>query len=92
MSEKIITLTAQSFGVNRDDMLARKRTLHLLIPRQFAIYLVYNWTQCGVTEIGKIFGLDHSTIINAIRKTENLLDVNKRERDRVVEILHELAK
>lgn len=92
MTAKIISLTAQSFGVNRDDMMMRVRTAYLLIPRQFAIYLVYNWTGATLTETGKIFGLHHTTIMNAIWRTENLLDVNKRERDRVMEILHELAK
>jgi chromosomal replication initiator protein len=81
--EKIITndliqkLVAEAFGVKPTDLKSKRRTKHIVLPRQVAMYLCRTIAGSSLPEIGNFFGgKDHSTVIHSIKTIEE-----KKEKD-----------
>lgn len=69
---------AQYFGINQDDMKAKKRTKTVVYPRQVAMYLARELTDLSLPEIGNFFGgRDHSTVIHACGKIDRCFKADK---------------
>lgn len=61
------------FGFSEEDIKGQKRTEKLALARQVAMYLIRNMLNLSLTEIGDFFsGKDHSTVIYAIAKIDQL--------------------
>ena len=79
--EEIQKIVANHYNLKVADLRSAKRLKALITPRQIAMYLSRQLTDCSYPEIGERFGgKDHSTIIHAIRKIEKNLkeDLNLR--------------
>lgn len=77
--EKIQQLTAESFGFSIQDLLSKKRTAELALARQIAMYIIRNKTEESLQQIGLCFNKkDHTTVIYACKKVEDLLNSDKR--------------
>ena len=71
--EVIQQIVADNFGINRKDLLGKRRTKNIAHPRQVAMYLCRRFTSSSYPEIGALFGgRDHSTVIHAFRVIEKL--------------------
>jgi chromosomal replication initiator protein len=71
--DAILKKVSQEFGFTEDEIKGTKRTQKLALSRQVAMYLIRNLLNLSLTEIGEFFrGKDHSTVIYAIDKVENL--------------------
>ncbi len=65
----IIKLVSLKHGVSVDEIMGPSRSVHLVAARHLAIWLVH--THCrwlSTPEVGRIFGRDHTTVLNALRK------------------------
>ena len=52
-----------------NDLLGKKRTKNVVVPRQIAMYLCRELTEESFPHIGELFGgRDHTTIIHAFTK------------------------
>ena len=77
--EKIITIehiqrtVSGSFGLKLADMRGRTRTQAVAFPRQIAMYLARQLTHASLTEVGRAFGKDHTTVLHAVTKVEALV-------------------
>jgi chromosomal replication initiator protein len=72
--EDIQKVTARFFKISKDDMISARRTSNVVRPRQIAIYLAKSLTLRSLPEIGRRFGgRDHTTILHAVRKIEQLM-------------------
>ncbi len=72
--EAIQRVVAERYFVKYSDMKSRKRTKQIAFPRQIAMYLSRELTAHSLSEIGAAFGgKDHTTIIHAYEKIEDLL-------------------
>ena len=72
----------REFGITPQELVSRSRSARFLWPRQVAIYLARELTRQSLPAIGREFGgRDHTTILNALRRTENRLasDLSARE-------------
>jgi chromosomal replication initiator protein len=68
-------VVAQHFRVPVDAMKSKIRTAKYAFPRQVAIYLSRQLTNCSLTQIGQRFGgRDHTTVIHACQKISELLE------------------
>lgn len=77
--EDIQRIVAQHFNVSRSDLLSARRTATVVRPRQIAIYLSKILTLRSLPEIGRRFGgRDHTTVLHAVRKIENLMESDAR--------------
>lgn len=80
-SERRITIdeiqrkVAEHFGIRMADMHSARRSRNVARPRQIAMYLCKRLTQRSLPEIGRKFGgRDHTTVMHAVRKIEELMD------------------
>jgi chromosomal replication initiator protein len=72
-SPLIIAQTAAYFGVSIDDLTGPSRGRHLVLARQISMYLCRELTSMSLPQIGKEFGRDHTTVMYADRKINQLL-------------------
>ncbi|MBK1647955.1 chromosomal replication initiator protein DnaA [Rhabdochromatium marinum] len=71
--ENIQKVVANYFKIRTSDLLSAKRTRSITRPRQIAMALAKELTKNSLPEIGKAFGgRDHSTVIHAAKKVEEL--------------------
>jgi chromosomal replication initiator protein len=69
--ETIMKVVAEYFGIRFQDLKAKKRTKEIALPRQIAMYLSRELTECSLSEIGKqMGGKDHATVIYACKQIE----------------------
>ncbi len=72
--EDIQRVVADRYNCRFSDMKSRKRTKQIAFPRQIAMFLSRELTPHSLSEIGAAFGgKDHTTIIHAYEKIEDLL-------------------
>jgi chromosomal replication initiator protein len=78
-SERRITIdeiqrkVADYYNVRMGDMLSARRSRAVARPRQIAMYLAKQLTTRSLPEIGRKFGgRDHTTVIHAVKKVEQL--------------------
>jgi chromosomal replication initiator protein len=71
--DDILRIVAKHYGVQRGDLLSSRRNQSIVRPRQIGMYLAKTLTSRSLPEIGRRFGgRDHTTVLHAIRKIENL--------------------
>jgi chromosomal replication initiator protein len=71
--EEIQKRVAEHYGIRFADMQSARRARAVARPRQVAMYLAKQLTPRSLPEIGRKFGgRDHTTVIYAIRKIEEL--------------------
>lgn len=71
--DDIIEVVTGHFGVKLSDLQSKKRTNQIAFPRQVAMFLARKITRHSLEEIGGFFGgRDHSTVLHAVRKIEQL--------------------
>jgi chromosomal replication initiator protein len=76
--DDIQKLVATHYGVSRSDILSSRRTANVVRPRQIAMYLSKVMTLRSLPEIGRRFGgRDHTTVLHAVRKIDELLGKDK---------------
>ncbi len=72
--DAIQRVVAERYNCKYSDMKSKKRTKQIAFPRQIAMYLSRELTAHSLSEIGAAFGgKDHTTIIHAYEKIEELL-------------------
>jgi chromosomal replication initiator protein len=80
--EDILRIVSRHYGVSKGDLLSQRRHRSVVWPRQIGMYLSKQMTQRSLPEIGRRFGnRDHTTVLHAIRKIENILKDDTRLRD-----------
>ncbi len=71
--EEIQKQVAQHFNIRISDMHSARRARSVARPRQVAMYLAKQLTSRSLPEIGRKFGgRDHTTVMHAVRKVEEL--------------------
>jgi chromosomal replication initiator protein len=68
--QRITAVVCDHFGVERSEILSRRRSRHIATPRQVAMYLCRVHLRTSYPRLGELFGRDHSTAIHAIETTE----------------------
>lgn len=72
--EDIQRMVSSHFNISKSDLVSQRRTRAIVRPRQIAMYLCKTMTPRSLPEIGKRFGgRDHTTVIHAVQKVEQLM-------------------
>jgi len=91
--EEIRRRTADVWGVSVDNLVSKRRTKQLTVPRQVAMYLIKTLLDLPYTEIGGLFGgRDHSTVIHSVNKVEADMASNAEFRHRVHKLIEEFGR
>ena len=76
--EDIQRIVARHYNVSKTELLSNRRTRTIVKPRQIAMYLAKVLTPRSLPEIGRRFGgRDHTTVLHAVRKIEELISGDK---------------
>jgi len=90
--DDILRVVTKHYGVNRSDLLSSRRNRSIVRPRQIGMYLAKSLTSRSLPEIGRRFGgRDHTTVLHAIRKVDELIEADNALREDV-EILKRLLR
>ena len=68
--EKIINVTAEAYGIKREDLIGRSQSREFVLPRQVAMFLIRKHLKVPFMKIGDLFKKNHSTVMSAIRQVE----------------------
>ena len=86
-SELVIREVHKYYQVSIEDLLGKKRTKEIVIPRQVTMYLLRHEANLSFPEIGReIGGKDHSTIMHGCSKIEADISQNHKIRDDITAI------
>ncbi|MEO0226378.1 MAG: chromosomal replication initiator protein DnaA [candidate division WOR-3 bacterium] len=71
--ETILKKVSEEFSLPLDEIKGRKRTKSYALARQISMYLIKDILKLSLVEIGQFFGgKDHTTVIHAIKKIEEI--------------------
>ncbi len=91
--DEIQRAVSAHFELKQIDLLSARRAVAVARPRQIAMYLAKRLTTRSLPEIGRKFGnRDHSTVIHAVRRIEELRGVDADIDGAVVALMRELER
>ncbi|MEI7819117.1 MAG: chromosomal replication initiator protein DnaA [bacterium] len=71
---QVITEIARYYGISMDDILGKKRSRDIVMPRQVAMYILRTELDLSFPQIGShLGGRDHTTIMHGCDKIEQLV-------------------
>lgn len=72
--ERIVEAVGDYYRLTEEQIKSKVRTSQIALARQICMYLCRSMLNTSFVQIGKIFGgRDHSTVMTAVEKVENLL-------------------
>lgn len=71
--DEIQKKVAEHFNISVKEMQSSRRARNVARPRQIAMYLAKQLTSRSLPEIGRKFDRDHTTVMHAVRKVEELI-------------------
>ncbi len=73
--EQVQQMVANNYNVAIEDLKGKKRSAHITIPRQIAMYICRNYLNESLPKIGSEFGgKDHTTVMHAVDKIKKELE------------------
>jgi chromosomal replication initiator protein len=89
--DEIQRAVADYFNLRLAEMLSERRARNIARPRQMAMYLSKQLTSRSLPEIGRRFGgRDHTTVMHAVRKIEDLRRDDSQIDDDITRLLRHL--
>jgi len=89
--EHIQNLVASHFNLNIQELLSPRRSRSLARPRQIAMYLAKQHTTNSLPDIGRKFSnRDHTTVIHAVKKIDELIKKDNDIKQSVIELKKKL--
>jgi len=79
-SHEILERVAQHFSLSVGELVGKSRHNSVMLPRQIAMYLCRKYTACSLTEIGKVFRRDHTTVLHSLDKINDALPKDQKLR------------
>ncbi|MBI2682437.1 MAG: chromosomal replication initiator protein DnaA [Acidobacteriales bacterium] len=77
--ESIQKAVAEQFGMKVGEIKAKNNSRSVVVPRQIAMYLAKQLTDCSLPEIGRQFGGKHHTTV--MHSVEKINDLRKNDKD-----------
>jgi hypothetical protein len=89
--EEVLTLVAQSYGLeNAEELKEKTRKAEISIPRQVAVYILRSDINLSYPSIGRLFSLDHTTIIHGYNKIKKLMEKDSSVWKKISGIQHKI--
>lgn len=81
------------FNLSKEDLISKKRQASIVYPRQVAMYLTRGLTDLSLPKIGEVFGgKDHTTVLHANFKIEELINTKREAFDQVQELTNQIKQ
>lgn len=89
--DKIMDKVSTFYNVTKNDLIGKRRTQSLVVPRQIAMYLCAKLTDMNPAMIGRTFGnKDRTTVVHNVQKIENNLQTDEKLKTNVNYIIKDL--
>lgn len=89
---KVLTTINHYFNVKQSDLMGPRRQKELVLPRQIAMYLMYQECNLPQEKIGQILGgRDHTTVLHGIEKIKAALNRDREIQRFIGEIKQQLS-
>lgn len=73
--ELIQDRVCETYGIRKDEIISKRRSRVVVVPRQIAMYLCRELTEMSLPEIGSLFGgRDHTTVMHAVDKVKEMME------------------
>ena len=80
----LLKLVCETYGITLKDLVGKKRTANLVVPRQLAMYLLRQDIGLNLESIGQLLGgRDHTTIMHGINKVTSLTSTDDQTRQAI---------
>ncbi len=89
--QDIIDAVCNRFNITLDQIQSSERTQELVLPRQMAMYISYNFTQLGYKQLEMHFKKTHATILSGVKKFKNRLDTEPQIVEKLNEVINKLG-
>ena len=90
-AERAVAITARMYETTPEKLYEHTRRAEVVVPRQIAMYLLRNELGLSFPSIGRQFNRDHTTVIHACTKVEEMVRKSTRIWGRVERIRKILA-
>ncbi len=85
--QDVINIICERFGVSQKEIKGQKRTSSIVLPRQVAMYILRTELNLSLIEVANIIRRkDHTTVIHAVDKIENMISTNTELKHQINEI------
>ena len=85
--EKLMDSCEKVFETTREQILSNKRDRKLVEARQIAMYIMRKYNlYSSLSDIGKFFNRDHSTVIHGLNNVEGLLSYDKSYKSKLINV------
>ena len=89
----IIAAVAEAFDIRITDLQSKKRSQSIALPRQVCMYLARTLTRHSLEEIGgHLGGRDHSTVLHACAKVEQMYKTEPDFRGRIDKLTSHITR
>ena len=86
VASKVISIVAAHFGVSEEDIIGEKRDKNIRLARNAAMLIIKNNTSMSLSEIGKIFNRNYSTVINNTNAAKAMSEADNHYANEIREI------
>ncbi len=71
----VIDKVEKYFNLKEDDLRSKSRSQNIAFPRQIAMYILKEYTNLSLKQIGASFGgMDHTTVLHGVKKVKDSMD------------------
>jgi chromosomal replication initiator protein len=63
----VLTAVSRYYGVKLDDLKGKARHKQVVVPRQIAMYLLYEDARLSTPEVGRLLNRDHTTVLHGLK-------------------------
>lgn len=89
--DQIFQSVCQQFSISSDELHGKRRTKHIALARQIAMYLLKEELHMNLTQIGRLIGgRDHSTVMHAVGNISYKINIDSTLHRRVLAIKEDL--
>lgn len=75
--EVIVEETSKYYGIEKKAIMSTSRKADIVTARQVSMYIVRSLTNLSLPEMGKFYGMHHTTVMHSIDKIEKALKSDK---------------
>lgn len=73
ITDNVISAVAEYYGISREMLLSRSRSMPLVRQRQVAMSIARDFG-CSLPSIALVLDKDHTTVLHGVRKVHKLID------------------
>ncbi|MEN3045962.1 MAG: chromosomal replication initiator protein DnaA [Candidatus Hydrothermales bacterium] len=84
--EDVLITVSEYYNLPKTEIMSKKQKKELVHARQVSMFIMKNVLNMSIVEIARFFGKDHTTVLHAIEKIENLLDKDEKLKNEILEI------